>query len=69
MLELATYRGLSEPLFRTHRMGDRYPVIDLFVELAGAPPELRPFFVAQVKATSLGYSAHHYPEVLMGRKS
>ncbi len=57
MLALTSFFDLPDPLFRPVFMGDKYPAIDLFVELINPPGDLSPFFVAQVKTTSLGYTS------------
>lgn len=46
----------GRPLFRPQFLGEKFPTIDLLVELVDAPTGLRPFFLAQVKATTLGYT-------------
>lgn len=48
--------GRTDPFFRPRFLGDKYPAIDLFVELVGAPGNQAPFFFAQVKATRQGYT-------------
>ena len=48
--------GDRETLFRPQFLGDKYPTIDLIVELVDAGPSLTPFFFAQVKATTQGYT-------------
>jgi hypothetical protein len=45
-------RNYQRPLFRPKRLGDKYPVVDLIVDLNLANQEYAGFFLAQVKATS-----------------
>ena len=60
-LGLTTYTadgsGSVRPLFRPCFLGDKWPAIDLYVELVGVPG-LRPFFFAQCRTTK----RHHLPE-------
>lgn len=56
MVELTRRHGRDEPFFRPHFMGEKYPAIDFFVELVGGVENQTPFFLAQVKTTSTGYT-------------
>ena len=53
---LTRFHGRREPFFRPQFMGDKYPTVDFFVELVGARGTQIPFFLAQVKTTTRGYS-------------
>lgn len=53
---LTRFHGREWPLFRPLLMGEKYPTVDLFVEVVDAPGDQIPFFLAQVKATQAGYS-------------
>lgn len=55
-VELLRRHGRNEPFFRPQFLGEKYPAIDFFVELVGVDGDLTPFFLAQVKATSTGYT-------------
>lgn len=55
-VELIRRHGRNEPFFRPQFLGEKYPAIDFFVELIGADGDLTPFFLAQVKTTSTGYT-------------
>lgn len=48
--------GEADALFRVQFLGDKYPTIDLIVELEDAPGSTTPFFFVQVKATRSGYN-------------
>ncbi|HEY7033340.1 MAG TPA: hypothetical protein VH482_18510 [Thermomicrobiales bacterium] len=45
---------MVQTLFRPHFLGDKYPNIDVIVELVGAPVTFTPLFFAQIKATERG---------------
>lgn len=50
-LRLTDYREFEAPLFRPGFLGDKWPAIDFYVEL-NSVRGTRPYFFAQVKATS-----------------
>lgn len=50
-VELCLTSFVPEPLFRPGFLGDKWPAIDLYVELTTIP-EKRPYFFGQVKATT-----------------
>lgn len=50
-LRLTDYVEIAGPLFRPGFLGDKWPSIDLYVELR-AVPERKPYFFAQAKATA-----------------
>jgi hypothetical protein len=50
-LLLTDYASTPQPLFRLAHLGDKWPVIDYFVELDGVS-RMRPYFLIQVKTTS-----------------
>ncbi len=50
-LRLTDYSAFSRPLFRPGFLGDKWPAIDFYVELNSVRGK-RPYFFAQVKATS-----------------
>jgi hypothetical protein len=58
-LLLTWFGTFPQPLFHPEFLGDKYPAIDFFVELVGVPNALRPFFLAQVKATRRGYTVRN----------
>lgn len=53
---LTRFHQRPSPLFHPQFLGDKYPAIDLFVELVGAPATVRPFFLVQAKASRRGYT-------------
>lgn len=62
LLALTEPVGKVQTLFRPHFLGDKYPNIDVIVELVGAPGTFTPFFFAQVKATGQGLTPRgHLP--------
>src|SRR6266545_3434096 len=46
----------GEPFFRPQFLGDKYPMIDFFVELVGVARAPTPFFLVQAKTTTQGYT-------------
>jgi hypothetical protein len=54
---LTRRHGQPDARFRPRFLGEKYPMIDFFVELVGAGGMQTPFFFIQVKATSMGYNA------------
>ncbi|MBI1927986.1 DUF4365 domain-containing protein [Candidatus Poribacteria bacterium] len=48
--------GRSGPLFRPQFLGDKWPTVDFIVELTNCPGRITPYFFAQVKTTSQGYT-------------
>lgn len=54
--ELRRHLASGEILFRPRHLGDKWPVVDVLVELTDVD-DMNPFFLAQVKATASGYSA------------
>ncbi len=50
-LRLTEMSSRRYPLFRPTHLGDKFPVLDYYVEVTG-PLKYRPFFLLQVKATS-----------------
>jgi hypothetical protein len=53
---LTRAHGRAEPFFRPTFLGEKYPAVEFFVELIGAPGNQVAFFFAQVKATRRGYT-------------
>jgi hypothetical protein len=51
MLCLTDYQAYSAPLFNPGFLGDKWPVVDFYVEVLGSRKR-KPFFLAQAKATS-----------------
>jgi hypothetical protein len=47
----------GEPLFQPQFLGDKYPMIDFFVELLGVPTAPTPLFLVQAKTTTRGLTA------------
>lgn len=47
---LTGWAGLKQPLFRPSFLGEKWPVVDFYVELMGAKAR-RPYFWVQAKAT------------------
>ena len=56
MTHYDTVGGVSQARFRPCFLGDKWPLVDFFVEVVGAGAET-PFFLAQVKATRSGYTS------------
>jgi hypothetical protein len=52
---LTRFFGRNQPYFRPQFLGDKHPTIDLFVELVGANGPFTPYFLAQVKLTTLDF--------------
>src|SRR5947209_7754694 len=53
---LTRFAGMQNPLFKPCFLGEKWPAMDLYVELLPPIPKgLRPFFFAQVKSTGQGY--------------
>ncbi|WP_420129954.1 DUF4365 domain-containing protein [Longimicrobium sp.] len=50
-LRLTDYSAFEKPLFRPGFLGDKWPAIDLYVELNSVRGK-RPYFFAQVKSTA-----------------
>ena len=53
--DLLNFCGNPEPYFDPHFLGEKCPTYDFLVELLGAGSS-PPYFLAQVKATRLGYT-------------
>jgi hypothetical protein len=49
------YRN-GEPFFQPQFLGDKYPMIDFFVELLGVFGAPRPFFLVQARTTTRGFT-------------
>jgi hypothetical protein len=60
VLCLTNYEPYRRPLFRAGFLGDKWPVIDFYVELLGSKKN-KPFFLAQAKSTArhLNRNARH----------
>jgi hypothetical protein len=54
---LTDYKSFPKPLFRPGFLGDKWPGIDFYVELAAAQGK-RFYFFAQAKATTSALTAH-----------
>jgi hypothetical protein len=50
-LAITDYEVFRKPLFKPGFLGDKWPIIDYYVELLGVT-NLNPFFFAQVKSTA-----------------
>ncbi len=55
MTHYDTVDGVAQARFHPCFLGDKWPLVDFFVEVVGAGAET-PFFLAQVKATRAGYT-------------
>lgn len=66
-LRLTDYGDFTEPLFRPGFLGDKWPAVDYYVELNSVRGK-RPYFFAQVKATSLPLSAESTHLTISSRK-
>ncbi|HZL36159.1 MAG TPA: hypothetical protein VFC78_12655 [Tepidisphaeraceae bacterium] len=59
----------EQPLFNTALLGSDWPTLDIYVELEGAFPRLKPFFFVQVKGTVRGRDpATHDLRVQLSKK-
>jgi hypothetical protein len=67
-LRLTDYSEFERPLFRPGFLGDKWPAIDFYVEL-NAVRGKRPYFFAQVKATSSSLTAESTHLTLSSKKA
>lgn len=66
-LSLTEQHDRPFPWFRPNFLGERWPTVDFIVELVGSTGNEAPFFLAQVKSTSLGYTTSNRLKVQMRR--
>lgn len=67
-LALTDYRDFPSPLFRPGFLGDKWPAIDFYVELA-ATAHRRGYFLCQAKATTTALTQHSTHLRISSKKS